>query len=93
MHHVLVGQSVKFDHVALAARGLRTGEGETNDTNEVRDRANISLQTYSQQIDATIHSEENLVVRAIAEVVGRAEFVHEGIQHRCSSFHALILRK
>ena len=53
----------------------------------------ISLQTYSQQIDATIHSEDNLVVRTITEVVGRAEFVDEGIQNHCSGFHALILRK
>ena len=41
--------------------------------------AQISLQTYSQQIDAAINSEDNLVVRTIAEVIGRAEFVDEGI--------------
>jgi hypothetical protein len=55
--------------------------------------AQISLQTYSQQIDAAIHSEDNLVVRAIAEVIGRAELVDEGIQNHCGSFHTLIFRK
>lgn len=55
--------------------------------------AQISLQTYSQQIDAAIHSEDNLVVRGIAEVVGRAELVDEGIQNHCGGFHTLILRK
>ena len=48
------------------------------------------LRTYSQQIDAAIYSEDNLVVRAIAEVVGRAELVDEGIQDHCGSFHALV---
>jgi len=55
--------------------------------------AQTSLQTYSQQIDAAIHSEDNLVVWAIAEVISRAELVDKGIQNHCSSFHALILRK
>lgn len=41
MCHVLVGQSVKFGHVALVARGPRTGEGETNDIIEVTDCANF----------------------------------------------------
>jgi hypothetical protein len=50
----------------------------------------ILLQTYSQQIDAAIYSEEDLVIWTIAEVVGGAELVDEGIQDHCGSFHALI---